>query len=116
MALQMRDAKPAHIADLRGFDGIELVLAGKHFLHLIELRLIAAMDRHALVPALAVGVEVILFVHDRLPWSPRAHSPPPLRGGVRGGGLRETTTQANCSTTQTPTPALTGRPSPQGGG
>src|SRR5207249_4146370 len=66
MALQMSDAKSPHIADLGGLDGIELVAAIEHFLDVIEPRLVAAMDRHAFVPALAVGIEIDLLVHGRL--------------------------------------------------
>jgi hypothetical protein len=82
MALQMRDAQARNSADLARLDGIELVLAAQHPGHFVEAGFVLGMNRHALVPGTAIGLEV--FLHDGL--SPMQKGPargPALEAGTR---------------------------------
>jgi hypothetical protein len=57
MALQMRDPKAAHLADLRRLDRAEDVLAGKEIPDPVETGRVPAMNRDAIIPEFAVALE-----------------------------------------------------------
>jgi hypothetical protein len=61
MTLQVQELLPAHIAYLLQLNGLQTGFAAPPVFHIIEIGMQVRL--RALVPTLAVGVDVVLFVH-----------------------------------------------------